>query len=501
MRQVIKHSKNLKINIWDITENKRSKQARMKKILLLIGLFLSIHSSFGQSKYADSLKNVLANTSKPIDRFSIMVKIAESNLVLTGGMIDTATPIHLLQIAQQLKSDSLLAISYNWIGAYMGFEKGDNTASLEYYFKALPLAEKAHDKRRVSSLYFDIALVYFILNNNEEARKNIKKGGENLPDQSSPMYNFMLVQYQRNMAKYYLVSQQYDSALHFAQALTETSKKLESFAFSYGAFYLSGSIYEKLGDKEMAEVYFKKAMGMDSLIGTNTNKLDFYDTYIQFLLNSRRIKEAHEKAKELMELGKQGNNNNLKLSAARFMQQTFEVLHQTDSAYYYAKLKDELNASIFSQENINKTQALAFNDQLRIIEDNAKKAEEDQQRRENIQYVLIALGIICFVFIFLLLSRSFMTNTRIIEFLGVVALLIVFEFINLLLHPFLEGITHHSPVLMLLILVSIAALLVPLHHRIEKWAINKLVEKNKALRLAAARKTILELGTETDKAV
>jgi hypothetical protein len=37
-------------------------------------------------------------------------------------------------------------------------------------------------------------------------------------------------------------------------------------------------------------------------------------------------------------------------------------------------------------------------------------------------------------------------------------------------------------------------LLVPLHHRIEKWATAKMVEKNKKIRLAAARKTIEELG-------
>ena len=75
-----------------------------------------------------------------------------------------------------------------------------------------------------------------------------------------------------------------------------------------------------------------------------------------------------------------------------------------------------------------------------------------------------------------------------IEFFGVVALLIVFEFLNLLLHPFLERITHHSPVLMLLALVCIAALLVLLHHKVEKWATSKLVEKNKQIRLAAAKK-------------
>ena len=141
---------------------------------------------------------------------------------------------------------------------------------------------------------------------------------------------------------------------------------------------------------------------------------------------------------------------------------------------------------------------MAFKEQLRMIEDAAKKSEEEEQRKQNIQYALMALGIIILFTLYLLLSRSFITNTKLIEFFGVVALLIVFEFLNLLLHPFLERVTHHSPVLMLLALVCIAALLVPLHHRVEKWATAKLVEKNKQIRLAAARKTIQQLDTKSE---
>jgi hypothetical protein len=76
----------------------------------------------------------------------------------------------------------------------------------------------------------------------------------------------------------------------------------------------------------------------------------------------------------------------------------------------------------------------------------------------------------------------------------VVSLLLVFEFLNLVMHPYLETLTHHSPIWMLLALVAIAALLVPLHHRLEKWANSNLVAKNKAIRLAAAKKTMEELG-------
>jgi hypothetical protein len=69
----------------------------------------------------------------------------------------------------------------------------------------------------------------------------------------------------------------------------------------------------------------------------------------------------------------------------------------------------------------------------------------------------------------------------------------VFEFINLLFHPWLASFTHESPVLMLLALVIIASLLIPMHHRLEKWITKIMVEKNKKIRLEAAKKTIASL--------
>ncbi|MBS1570657.1 MAG: hypothetical protein JST45_14610 [Bacteroidetes bacterium] len=47
--------------------------------------------------------------------------------------------------------------------------------------------------------------------------------------------------------------------------------------------------------------------------------------------------------------------------------------------------------------------------------------------------------------------------------------------------------------LILLALVCIAALLIPLHHRLEHWATKLLVEKNNARRLAHAKRTVEEL--------
>jgi hypothetical protein len=49
---------------------------------------------------------------------------------------------------------------------------------------------------------------------------------------------------------------------------------------------------------------------------------------------------------------------------------------------------------------------------------------------------------------------------------------------------------------MLLAMVCIAALLIPLHHKLEHWITHKMVEKNKKIRLAAAKKTIATLERE-----
>jgi hypothetical protein len=46
---------------------------------------------------------------------------------------------------------------------------------------------------------------------------------------------------------------------------------------------------------------------------------------------------------------------------------------------------------------------------------------------------------------------------------------------------------------MLLALVAVASLLIPLQQRIEKWVKEKMTTKNKAIRLANAKKTIEKL--------
>jgi hypothetical protein len=168
-------------------------------------------------------------------------------------------------------------------------------------------------------------------------------------------------------------------------------------------------------------------------------------------------------------------------------------------ALNYFKLHETIRDSMYSATKTKEVQSLTFNEQERQKEILARQQEDEQQRKEAIQYAAIAIGLITFGILFLLLSRSVIVHVKIIKYLSIVGLLIIFEFINLLIHPYLENFTHRSPVFMLVILVSIAALLVPLHHQLEKSLTKRMIEKNNRIKLSFAKRMIADLEPESQQ--
>ena len=63
-----------------------------------------------------------------------------------------------------------------------------------------------------------------------------------------------------------------------------------------------------------------------------------------------------------------------------------------------------------------------------------EKADASEAHRRNVVVIAIALVVLSTIIIFLLLNRSITVDVKLIKFLGIVELLIVFEFIDLLLH-------------------------------------------------------------------
>jgi tetratricopeptide (TPR) repeat protein len=258
-----------------------------------------------------------------------------------------------------------------------------------------------------------------------------------------------------------------------------------------------GEVQFKMGNTELALAYYREAI---------RNGISYNDSLglsFTFLNIAKLYEDAGPKDSSIFYAGlsmlcaqKASVLENV-IESGKLLSNLYEGKNDKE-ALRYLQISLAARDSLFSRDRTMQIQNLLFNETKRESEIAEIEKKDEAERKLDIEYALIALGIIIFIILFLLLSRSIITNTKLIEFLGVMALLIVFEFFNLLLHPFLERVTNHTPVVMLLGLVCVAAFLIPLHNKVEKWSTAKLVEKNKAIRLANAKKTIEQLEERID---
>ena len=264
--------------------------------------------------------------------------------------------------------------------------------------------------------------------------------------------------------------------------------------YGYASFQLTlATVHAARAEKDLAEPYFKRALAVadsfklpEPLIGASAG-------YAKLLIGQGRAAEALACARKGFEATEDVRQPLIMIKSTTALSDAFSANGMTDSALVYSKLSHAWRDSLTGLQNKSQLQNQLFTQELKDREDAKLREEEIAARSRNIQFGIIALVVITLGIFLLIFSRTAVVGAKAIRNLSLIALLLFFEFINLLLHPFLDRVTNHSPLLMLLCMAAIAALLIPLHHRMEHWITNMLVSKNNRVRLEAARRTIEEL--------
>ena len=372
----------------------------------------------------------------------------------------------------------------------------DMNESLKYGISALKIFEVVQDTFALLKTYTVIGNSYLGSQNLEESLSDWRKGLAAARNFDMHYYGVYL----GGIANCFNSMQLPDSAMPYIQeALAVAYKRKDSVEIS-GCLSGMGETYIALGQNEIGRTFLRQAIS--SIKKANTFVYTYKDALASNLngisssfFNTSQYDSSLAYARHALVYDNPGFLI-LTQQSYELMYNVFDKENKRDSSNKYFRLATEIKDSALSIEKSKNIQAQHFKEEIRQHEMETQKAVLALKRRENIENALIAIGIILFAMIFLLLSRSFITNGKLIKFLSVLALLLVFEFINILFHSYLEELTNHSQVLMLIILVGIAALLIPLHHKLEKWTIIKLVEKNKQVRLAAAKATIEKLDAQ-----
>ena len=461
----------------------------MRKAAFVALLLITVATS-AQKHEADSFLHVLRLQKTDSLQTQTLLNYTDN----PKGLYDSATyyPTQIIQTGEKEANTDVQALGHALVGYYQTAHDNPSLA-LEHFLKALTLGEKRNTPRVMLRLYHFRSFY-------GDARETIafRQQVLQLAKQTGELNWEMLAN--SEIGRTYLNKlQQYDSALVYLQQAYEKAQDLASmgkstFNIDVVAPVSLGYTFMKLNNSTLALAYFRVAQ--QTSVARNDGLDRVYEGLATFYKETHNLDSSFYYAAKLYQLSEVRSTSfamSRQAKASNLLYQIYKELGNTDSALKYHEIYKAASDSANSIAQAQKVENLLSQEKERQAELGLKKEKEEEARKHNLQYAAIALGMVALLIGFLVLSHSVLANQKLIRFLGVVSLLIVFEFLNLLLHPWLGQITHESPVLMLLVMVALAAVLVPLHHRLEHWITHKLVEKNNRIRLAAAKRTIQQL--------
>jgi tetratricopeptide (TPR) repeat protein len=368
--------------------------------------------------------------------------------------------------------------------------RGDYLTGLNIALSILPNCEKRKDTICIIYTFRTISNCYAFALNFEEAFAWGKKA---IPFIIALNDEVELSNTCNDLGAIYAQAGMPDSGLVYAQKAVNIDTRLEDKNnLSYSLSTLAEN-YMANKDYDLALPFLRRAL---QYAETNSDAWPLAYAYLDFAVAYAGLKNHDSTiyyAKKCIQLSGNMGYKETMMKSYKVLYTLFEENGRLDSSNKYFRLAMIARDSVYSVEKSINIQTINFRVQLQQQEKEAEAVQAEEERQVNIQYAGIAISLIIFISLFLLLSRSIIINEKWISFLGILGLLILFEFINLVFHPYLAKITNHSPIMMLAILVAIAALLIPLHHRLEHWIKHKMIEKNKKIRLEAAKKTIEKL--------
>ena len=466
----------------------------MKKIILVVLVFMNTTYGNGQTHEIDSLKQLLQDAKTDTGR---VLLLANLGFFYSFSQPDTAMLMSMqaLEISRNIGFKKGEAKCLNSIGnVYTAL--GNYPKAMEFLLQALKINEKINNSYDKFSNIHNIGNLYYLQGDYRQSLDyclQAKAFAEQTNDVSRLLLTFLVI------GRDYFDLKILDSAMLFAQQANALANKAYVPRTIGGSLALMGNIHFVNGENVLALEYFRLGV---PYFEKGDNKPGLSGAFLGmgkvFAKTGKTDSALFYSRKAITVLGKNGFQKQVH-DVAIFLSSFYKENGNKDSTIFYMELAKTVNDSLFSQQKQQQFQSIAFDEKLRQLDIAVVESKAKEERKNNLQYAAIAVALITFIILFLLLSRSIVVKTKFIEFFGVLGLLAVFEFINLFIHPYLSHATNDSPVLMLLVLIGIGALLVPLHHRLEKWITKIMVEKNKKIRLDAAKKTIAQLEGERNE--
>lgn len=442
----------------------------MKKIIasLLFGISIIAHS---QSNKADSLIQIINAEKKDSNHVKALNSLARIYLY---SKPDTTLLLDMqgLHIAEQIGFLKGEAICLEGI-ADANDNLGNYPKALENYFTSLKIYETINDANGLRRCTGAIGTIYAEQGQYRHALEYAFKATE----MAKKLGNKKAMSVQLlNLGDDYYRLKLFDSANIYTKQSYELAVEVKDTDMIATSLSNLGEIRSNIGQTALAMQCYRSSIPLAQLAEDDDIQCDNYLGIARLFRKQGQTDSCLYYAKLVLSIAKNDGFTRHIYDASIFLTDFYKADKKFDSAFAYQQITMTTKDSLFSEEKIRQIQNLSFQEKLRQQEKEEEKQKAEEERKNNLQLFGITAFIITFILFFLLLVRR-KTKPHTIEFFGVVALLLIFEFTSLFIHPYIEKWTHHTPVYMLLILVGVAAILVPMHHKMEKLIKEKLAHK------------------------
>ncbi|CAN5630603.1 hypothetical protein BH11BAC3_BH11BAC3_08040 [soil metagenome] len=446
------------------------------RLVLLCTVFICvIQQDFAQTSKIDSLSRLISNEKKDSNRVTLLWQLAEQYQAFKP---DTSLQLaqNALLLAQRIKFTEGESRSLAML-ANSQYLLGDYPKALDNFMQKLKIEEKRNSPRNYASALNNIGITYILLDEYKHALEYLYRADSIVDAAGGKTKEELKYSIEVNIGEAYYRMKSPDSATAYfnnalivavasddtasmgaailgkANVLAQQNNTKESLGYYYDAYnYLKGG--------SDADILCEVSLGLAKAF----DRLEKNDSAIYF-------------AKMSYSLAEKGNFMSRLLDADLFLSSSYNKSKQFDLAFSHLKDAVQLQDSIKGRDKIKAAMNLSLNEKIRQQEIAEQKIRDKKARSQQLQWSIIAVCIPILFLITLIISRI-KIHSKVISFMGVFSLLLLFEFLTLLLHPVVADLTHHVPILELLIFVTIAALLVPGHHKLEHLLISKLTRKH-----------------------
>jgi len=435
-------------------------------------ILLFNHYSYSQNTIIDSIRIEVQKAKHDTDK---AIQLYRLSYYYQNYKPDSA--LQLAQKAYELSKEKnflrglngslgMIALAYKKMGNF--------PRALETYLEQLKILEKKNDTEELAGAYLSIALVHS--GNKDYSRALVYARKADSIARANHLNNLYLYT-TLDLGDIYSKDNQLDSALYYTILSYQASLESHAGSITGTALNNMGNIYLKSGKIEKAIESFRSSIPfLEEVDDQNTlsecflglsqsfDKLEKTDSALYYARRSFAISSEHQFIEHA-------------IHGSQLLTALYKKQHRIDSAFAYQEKYISMKDSFSNSEKIRELQVLTMNEQFRQDEIAREKLRESKQRLFKLEFLLIGMLIPVFFFLSAYISRK-KVHKRVIELSGIFSLIFLFEYITLLIHPYVKEKANHSPVYEIIFFVAIAAILSPTHHKVEYWLISKLTRKH-----------------------